>query len=101
MITKPVRSETERRTSFSHPQKEISYKSRQFTLKEGHGWLEARKIRAFYDIVQSSDFETGVGALLQTSGVGKLSPNITLMGYKKDWMTCKPRDLISYFNVMQ
>lgn len=61
----------------------------------------ARKIKSFYDIVQSVDFETGVGALLQTSGVGKLSPNIMLMGYKKDWMSCNPTDLISYFNVMQ
>lgn len=74
---------------------------RQRTLKEGHSWLAARKIKAFYDIVQSVDFETGVGALLQTAGVGKLAPNITMMGYKTDWMTCPPHELVSYFNVMQ
>lgn len=70
-------------------------------IREGLAWLSARKIKSFYDIVQSVDFETGVGALLQTSGVGKLSPNITLMGYKKDWTTCSDAELNSYFNVMQ
>lgn len=70
-------------------------------IREGLAWLAARKIKSFYDIVQSVDFETGVGALLQTSGVGKLSPNIMLMGYKKDWLTSNDTDLNSYFNVMQ
>lgn len=70
-------------------------------MAEGHRWLAARKIKAFYEVVEGFDFETGVRALIQTSGVGKLSPNILLMGYKGDWQTCDKKDLKSYFNVLQ
>lgn len=68
---------------------------------EGQRWLAARKVKAFYDIVEGLDFETGVRALIQTSGVGKLAPNIVLMGYKRDWSTCARKDLQSYYNVLQ
>lgn len=69
--------------------------------KEGQQWLLARKIKSFYNIVEGVDFETGVRALIQTSGVGKLSPNILLMGFKSDWHTCEPTDLKCYFDIMQ
>lgn len=68
---------------------------------EGQRWLAARKVKAFYNVVEGLDFETGVRALIQTSGVGKLAPNILLMGYKSDWRTCNHQDLVSYFNVLQ
>lgn len=71
------------------------------TIAEGQRWLSARKVKAFYNVVEGLDFETGVRAMIQTSGVGKLTPNILLMGYKADWQTCAKRDLISYFNVLQ
>lgn len=70
-------------------------------MAEGHEWLAARKVKAFYDVVEGFEFEYGVRALVQTSGVGKLSPNILLMGYKSDWQTCSKQDLTSYFNVLQ
>lgn len=70
-------------------------------IKEGHKWLQARKIKAFYDIVQNNEFESGVRALIQTSGIGKLAPNIVLVGYKSNWRTSTTADLLSYFNAMQ
>lgn len=88
-------------TFFFYLQKKISYKTRRRMIDEGQRWLSARKIKAFYDIVEGFDFEMGVRALVQTSGVGKLAPNIVLMGYKSDWQTCNHQDLVSYFNVMQ
>ncbi|XP_031623786.1 bumetanide-sensitive sodium-(potassium)-chloride cotransporter [Contarinia nasturtii] len=80
--------------------KKISYKTRRRMIDEGQRWLTGRKIKAFYNIVEGLDFETGVRALIQTSGVGKLAPNILLMGYKSDWQTCNHQDLVSYFNVL-
>ncbi|XP_055308215.1 bumetanide-sensitive sodium-(potassium)-chloride cotransporter-like [Sitodiplosis mosellana] len=80
--------------------KKISYKSRRRMINEGQRWLTQRKIKAFYNIIEGLDFETGVRALIQTSGVGKLAPNILLMGYKSDWQTCINQDLVSYFNVL-
>lgn len=70
-------------------------------IDEGQRWLNNRKIKAFCNVVEGLDFETGVRALIQTSGVGKLAPNILLMGYKSDWQTCNHQDLVSYFNVLQ
>lgn len=70
-------------------------------IADGQRWLAARKVKAFYNVVEGLDFETGVRALIQTSGVGKLAPNILLMGYKSDWSTCHHTDLVSYFNVLQ
>lgn len=70
-------------------------------IDEGERWLAARKIKAFYNVIEGLDFETGVRALIQTSGIGKLAPNILLMGYKSDWKTCNQQDLVCYFNVLQ
>lgn len=70
-------------------------------IDEGQRWLASRKIKAFYNVVEGFDFETGVRALIQTSGVGKLAPNILLMGYKCDWQSCNHHDLVSYFNILQ
>lgn len=82
-------------------QKNVSYKSRKRLIDEGQRWLNSRKIKAFYNVVEGLDFETGVRALIQTTGVGKLAPNILLMGYKSNWQTCTNEDLVSYFNVLQ
>lgn len=45
--------------------------------------------------------EKGATALMQASGVGKLAPNVILMGYKTDWFTCDYSDLQGYFNIVQ
>lgn len=82
-------------------QTKISYKSRMRATKEGQQWLLARKIKSFYNIVEGVDFETGVQALIQTSGIGKLAPNILLMGFKSDWQTSDTDSLKSYFDIMQ
>ena len=64
-------------------------------------FLRMHKIKAFYAQVDELSFEAGAKALLQASGIGKLKPNIVLMGYKSDWQTCKKEDLLMYFNVLQ
>ncbi len=40
---------------------------------------------------------------LQTVGLGKLRPNIVMMGYKSNWhdKVKDPKDLQDYFNVIQ
>lgn len=78
----------------------LSYRKRQSLVSECTKFLEIRKIRGFYQPIDSLSFEEGVHALIQTSGVGKLSPNIVLMGYKADWMTCPVKELLTYYNVL-
>lgn len=63
-------------------------------------FLRAHKIKAFYSQVDELPFEAGAKALLQAAGVGKLKPNILLMGYKSNWQA-SPKDLLMYFNVLQ
>lgn len=79
----------------------MNYKERKATLEQGNKWLAARKIRAFYSVIDDITFEEGVRCLMQVSGFGKFSPNILLMGYKADWQTCNHRDLVTYFNILQ
>ena len=79
----------------------LSYKARRNHLEQGNKWLAARKIKAFYNMIDDVTFEEGVRALMQVSGIGKFSPNMVLMGYKANWQTCPKRELKTYFNVLQ
>jgi solute carrier family 12 sodium/potassium/chloride transporter 2 len=51
--------------------------------------------------VDEVSFEDGSKALMQASGVGKLKPNILMMGYKSNWRECAAEDLQMYFDIMQ
>nr|CAD7576799.1 unnamed protein product [Timema californicum] len=46
------------------------------------------------------DFENGARALIQASGIGKLKPNVVMIGFKNDWQTCNTDDLLAYFNIL-
>uniref|UniRef100_A0A1B6CXS0 SLC12A transporter C-terminal domain-containing protein n=1 Tax=Clastoptera arizonana TaxID=38151 RepID=A0A1B6CXS0_9HEMI len=68
--------------------------------QKARNWFDSHKIKGFYSNMDDVTFEDGARALMQTSGIGKLRPNILLMGYKMDWRTCERPDLAMYFNVM-
>jgi solute carrier family 12 sodium/potassium/chloride transporter 2 len=51
--------------------------------------------------VDNLSLEQGIAALMQITGIGKLAPNVILMGYKTNWSTCDHKDLEEYFNVLQ
>ena len=38
---------------------------------------------------------------MQLSGLGKMKPNMLLMGYKRDWSDCPKDDLDAYFSTIQ
>ncbi|XP_047121744.1 bumetanide-sensitive sodium-(potassium)-chloride cotransporter-like [Schistocerca piceifrons] len=40
------------------------------------------------------------GHIIKTAGIGKLKPNILLVGYKADWQNCEQHDLSMYFSVI-
>lgn len=79
---------------------QISQKYRNYLLRKSNDWCRKHKVKAFYSLVDDNDFETGCRALMQASGIGKLRPNILLMGYKNDWQTCDTSELEKYFNVV-
>ncbi|KZC10308.1 Bumetanide-sensitive sodium-(potassium)-chloride cotransporter [Dufourea novaeangliae] len=78
----------------------ISYKTRNSMIAKCTSWFRANKIKAFYSLVDGASFQDGATSLLQAAGLGKMRPNILLMGYKQDWATCPQQNLNAYFNVM-
>ncbi|OAD57765.1 Bumetanide-sensitive sodium-(potassium)-chloride cotransporter [Eufriesea mexicana] len=78
----------------------ISYKTRNSMIANCISWFRANKIKAFYSLVDGENFQDGTTSLLQAAGLGKMRPNILLMGYKQDWATCPRENLSMYFNVM-
>ncbi|XP_041980444.1 bumetanide-sensitive sodium-(potassium)-chloride cotransporter [Aricia agestis] len=81
-------------------QQKLSYRDRASRIRAGDEWLRGRKVRAFCASVHGFNFETGARALLQSCGLGRLAPNVLLMGYKADWTVAPPADLEAYFNVL-
>lgn len=79
---------------------QISQKYRNYLMKKSNEWCKRHKVKAFYSLVDDNDFESGSRALMQATGIGKLRPNILLMGYKNDWQTCASDELEKYFNVV-
>jgi solute carrier family 12 (sodium/potassium/chloride transporter), member 2 len=63
--------------------------------------LVKHKVKGFYNLVDDVDFEEGARCLMQASGVGKLRPNVVLMGYKSDWWSCDSEDFKAYYRVIQ
>lgn len=82
-------------------QNRLSYQARVAHIQQGLSWLTLRKIKGFFSVVDGHKFEVAAHNLIQASGVGKLKPNVLMMGFKSDWLTCSHEDLQGYFNVLQ
>ncbi|XP_015596444.1 bumetanide-sensitive sodium-(potassium)-chloride cotransporter isoform X2 [Cephus cinctus] len=78
----------------------LSYRARGAHLRQGYSWLQRHRIKSFYHVVEGLSLEKGAAALMQATGVGKLAPNVVLMGYKTHWATCNQKELQEYFNVL-
>ncbi|NXD39180.1 S12A3 protein, partial [Copsychus sechellarum] len=70
-------------------------------MADGHTkWLTKRKIKAFYTDVVAEDLRSGVQMLIQAAGLGKMRPNILVLGYKRDWRTASPQSLEDYVGIL-
>ncbi|KAL5275699.1 SLC12A1 family protein [Megaselia abdita] len=78
----------------------VSQRYRNYLNDKATSWFRKHKVKGFYSIIDGEDFECGARALMQAAGVGKLKPNIVLLGYKADWQSCERKDLNQYFNIM-
>ncbi|KAL1505355.1 hypothetical protein ABEB36_004942 [Hypothenemus hampei] len=78
----------------------VSHKSRQMRSEDAYNFFKNNRIKAFYNSVDDTTFECGAKALLQSAGIGKLVPNVVMMGYKNNWITCPRQELLAYFNVL-
>lgn len=81
-------------------QSPVNHRTREALTNRSYHWFLKRKIKAFYTLVDDVSFKDGASALIQASGVGKLKPNILMMGFKEDWQTCNRSELAEYVDVM-
>ncbi|XP_047532187.1 bumetanide-sensitive sodium-(potassium)-chloride cotransporter isoform X1 [Vanessa atalanta] len=81
-------------------QRAPSHRTREALASRASQWLSRRRVKAFYSLVDDASFKDGASALIQASGVGKLRPNILMMGFKEDWRTCDRSELVDYVEVM-
>lgn len=95
------KSRTTNAFDFLFVQVSLNNRQRAALREKAQNWFEAQRIKAFYCLMDDIDFEEGARALLQAYGVGKLRPNILMMGFKEDWASCEDEDLNQYFNVLQ
>ncbi|KAM9815387.1 solute carrier family 12 member 3 isoform 3-T3 [Syngnathus typhle] len=64
-------------------------------------WLTQRKVKSFYKSVVAADLRSGVNMLLQGTGLGRMRPNVLLMGFKTDWHSDSPQATHSYVGILQ
>ncbi|XP_029464580.1 solute carrier family 12 member 3 [Rhinatrema bivittatum] len=63
-------------------------------------WLNKRKIKALYSGVIADDLRSGVQMLMQASGLGRMKPNILILGYKKNWQSAHPWNTENYIGIL-
>ncbi|KAK9958911.1 hypothetical protein ABG768_011009 [Culter alburnus] len=63
-------------------------------------WLNKRRIKAFYHNVVADDLRVGVRMLLQSAGLGRMKPNVLVMGFKKNWRKAQPSDVENYVGIL-
>uniref|UniRef100_A0A8C9A262 Solute carrier family 12 member 3 n=1 Tax=Prolemur simus TaxID=1328070 RepID=A0A8C9A262_PROSS len=70
-------------------------------IANGHTkWLNKRKIKAFYSDVISEDLRSGVQMLMQAAGLGRMKPNILVVGFKKNWQSAHPATVEDYIGIL-
>ena len=63
-----------------------------FPLRQsGQDWLDSNHIKAFYSVARSSSQARGAQNAVELSGLGKLSPNMMLVGFRESWTEDKGR----------
>ncbi|CAL9697055.1 unnamed protein product [Knipowitschia caucasica] len=70
------------------------------TSEKHVAWLNTRKVKSFYREVASSDLRTGVNVLMQGAGLGRIRPNVLLLGFKTLWRNDPPQAAHDYIGIL-
>ncbi|XP_066458049.1 solute carrier family 12 member 3-like [Eleutherodactylus coqui] len=71
------------------------------TVAEDHlQWLNTRKVRSFYSMIQEKSLQAGAKSLMQVSGLGRLKPNTVVLGYKSNWQKVPGQSLEEYVGII-
>ncbi|XP_035208918.1 solute carrier family 12 member 2-like isoform X2 [Stegodyphus dumicola] len=77
-----------------------SWQDRRLLNEMNSKWLTERKVKAFFCLVEADTFLNGVCSLIQTAGIGKMKPNILMVGFKENWKTCDAKETLEYFDII-
>ena len=78
----------------------VSTRTRRKLTQRATRFLEKQKVEAFYELKQDRSFSEGAKSLMELSGLGKLRPNILLIGYKSNWQQAPDEDILQYFKTI-
>ncbi|CAH1403525.1 unnamed protein product, partial [Nezara viridula] len=78
----------------------LSHRNRESRVVRGQDWLTCKKVKGFFTLVDGLGPAEAARSIIQTTGVGKLRPNVLMMGYKSDWAQCPYDDLNVYFSIL-
>lgn len=68
---------------------------------QANAWLNQNRFKGtFYSLVHETNFYGGVRTLIQAAGIGKLTPNIVMLGLKNNWNDCERTELVDYFQTI-
>jgi solute carrier family 12 (sodium/potassium/chloride transporter), member 2 len=79
----------------------LSHHDRTEKINHAYKNLKEKGIKAFYNLIDDVDIEIGIKLMIQTSGFGRLSPNIVLMGYQNNWLSAGNQSLTIYYSILQ
>ncbi|CTQ86554.1 Solute carrier family 12 protein B0303.11 [Caenorhabditis elegans] len=68
--------------------------------KQINDWLRAREVNAFGAAICCTKQAEGANILLQTAGLGRLRPNILMLGYKTGWEKLSKESISEYYGML-
>ena len=74
-----------------------NWKRKREIKARGEKWLQINHIKAFYAVNANHKLAEGVQAAMDFCGLGKLSPNMVLLGFLEKWYK---DDYEDYFNTL-
>jgi solute carrier family 12 sodium/potassium/chloride transporter 2 len=62
----------------------LTFDKRSKLQQKANKYLRFTNIKGFCSIADNSNLHTGLASMLDLTGLGKVKPNILMMGYKND-----------------
>ncbi|KAM4592543.1 solute carrier family 12 member 1 [Odontesthes bonariensis] len=69
-------------------------------METNQQWLRKTKRKAFYAAVACENFREGTESLLQATGLGRMKPNILMIGFKRNWKTASREEMQDYVGIL-
>lgn len=75
-------------------------KRHQKVVENQNGWLKHKKIKGFYILNQNDSISNGFKNMMQLVGIGKMRPNILMLGFKSNWKYAPENETIDYYSTI-